>query len=61
MIQYLGLYVLLALALNMWALISVLRSEAGWIARGVWAVVLLCLPGIAFVAWYLIGPRERAA
>ncbi len=60
MIQYLGLWVLLALTLNMWALISVLRSRAPLTTRAIWCVVLL-LPGIGFVAWYLLGPRQSAA
>ena len=59
MIQYLGLWVLIALTLNMWALISVLRSDAGLIARVIWAVLLLLLPGIGFIAWYLLGPRQN--
>jgi len=59
-IQYLGLWVLLALTLNMWALISVLRSGAPLRTRAIWLVILL-LPGIGFVAWYLLGPRESAA
>ena len=61
MIQYLGFWVLLALTLNMWALISVLRSDAGWISRAIWAAVLLLLPGIGFIAWYLLGPRQAIA
>ena len=61
MIQYLGLWVLIALTLNMWALISVLRSDAGLIARVIWAVLLLLLPGIGFIAWYLLGPRQNTA
>lgn len=61
MIEYLGLWVLLALTLNMWALLSVLRSGASWTGRAIWAAVLLCLPGLAFFAWFLIGPREAAA
>ena len=60
MIQYLGLWVLLALTLNMWALISVLRSKARLTTRALWLVILL-LPGLGFVAWYLLGPRESAA
>ena len=61
MIQYLGLWVLIALTLNMWALISVLRSDARLIAKAIWAAVLLLLPGIGFLAWYLLGPRQQTA
>ena len=60
MIQYLGLWVLLALALNMWALIAVLRSGAKLTKRAIW-VVVLGVPVAGFIAWYLLGPRERPA
>lgn len=61
MIEFLGLWVLLALSLNMWALLSVLGAQAGLVAKGLWAAVLLALPGVGFLAWYLVGPRPRAA
>ncbi len=60
MIQYLGLWVLFALCLNMWALISVFRSGAKWTVRGLWFIVLL-VPVLGFIAWYILGPREAAA
>lgn len=61
MIEFLGLWVLLALSLNMWALLSVLGAQAGLVAKGLWAAVLLALPGVGFLAWYFVGPRPRAA
>lgn len=60
MIEYLGLWVLLALSLNMWALLSVLRADASLMGKALWAVVLMALPGMAFVGWYLLGPRRAA-
>ncbi len=60
MIEYLGLWILLAMTLNMWALLSVLRSGSGLIGGSIWAVILLCLPGFGFLAWYLLGPRQKA-
>ena len=59
MIQYLGLWVLLALAVNMWALISVFRSGAALTTKAIWLVVLL-VPLAGFVAWYVLGPRQAA-
>ena len=59
MIEYLGLWVLMALFVNMWVLLSVLGSQAGWVARGVWTVVLL-VPVLGFVGWFFFGPRRRA-
>ena len=61
MVQYLGLWILILMTLNMWALLSVLGSGAGMTKRALWAVVLIALPGLAFLAWYLIGPRRRTA
>mgnify|MGYP001812779217 CR=1 FL=1 len=58
MVDYLGLWVLVIISLNMWALLSVLFSGAGLGARLIWAAVLLVLPGLGFVAWYLLGPRD---
>ena len=60
MIEYLGLWVLIALAINMWALISVLRSETTLMVRALWTLVLL-VPVVGFVAWFLLGPRGNAA
>ncbi len=61
MIQYLGLWILIALAFNMWALISVLRSGAGLTTKAIWSVLLICLPGAGFLGWYLLGPRQQSA
>ena len=60
MIEYLGLWVMIALAVNMWALISVVGADASWLARAIWALILL-VPVVGFVAWYILGPRRRAA
>ena len=60
MIEYIGLWVLMALAVNMWALISVFAAPAPWTVRGLWTLVLL-LPVLGFVAWYLLGPRGQRA
>lgn len=58
MIEYLGLWVLAALSLNMWALLSVLQAKTSVMSKLLWAAPLVCVPGIAFVAWYLFGPRR---
>lgn len=59
-IEYLGLWVLLALSLNMWALLSVVGAQASLTGKVIWAAVLFALPGIAFILWYLFGPRRTA-
>ncbi len=61
MIEYLGLWILLALTLNMWALLSVLGSGARLTVKAIWAVFLLLVPGLAFLGWFLIGPRQSVS
>lgn len=61
MLQYAGLWLLIVLAFNMWAWLSVMRSGTGLMSRLIWTVILLALPGIGFVAWFLLGPREKLA
>lgn len=58
MIQYVGLWVLIALSFNVWALLSVLQSGVAWTQRLLWALPLLCLPGLGFIAWFVLGPRR---
>jgi hypothetical protein len=60
MIEYAGLWVLIALTINMWALLSVLGAEASWLQKVIWAIGLL-IPLFGFVAWYLFGPRQKTA
>ena len=60
MVAYLGLWVLIALSLNMWALLSVFGSGAGLTKKLIWAVSLFLFPGLAYIAWYLLGPRRAS-
>ena len=61
MLQYAGLWLLIALAFNMWGWLSVLGSDARIGSKAVWTVVLVLLPGAGFVIWFLAGPRSRRA
>lgn len=58
MIQYSGLWLLIALAFNMWGWLSVIGSGAGLVSKAIWTGVLFLLPGIGFVGWFLLGPRR---
>lgn len=59
MIEYIGLWLIIAMSANMWALTYVLQSNASLPARAVWVVVLL-IPVLGFLAWFLLGPRARS-
>lgn len=60
MIEYLGLWVLIALTFNMWALLSVFGAKVSLGLRGFWCVVLL-VPGVGFLLWLVWGPRGKMA
>lgn len=59
-VQYVGVLFLGLMTLNAWAWLSVLQSGAGLTKKLIWTAVLL-LPVLGFLAWFLIGPRRRAA
>lgn len=58
MIEYLGLWILIALSFNMWALQSMIAAQATLLGKLIWALVLITLPGVGFFVWYLFGPRR---
>lgn len=60
MIEYLGLWFLGMMTLNMWALTGVLLSGAGIAQKAIWTGILL-IPLFGFIAWFLLGPRARTA
>lgn len=55
-------YLLIALAagvtlLNLWAIISVFRSDTTVGVKSFWAILIALLPVIGLLAWGLAGPR----
>ena len=56
MVQYIGVVVLVAWALNIWAFMLVFEARPGLVRLALWAGILL-IPVAGFVAWYLLGPR----
>lgn len=58
MFEVTGLFGLIVLALDIWALINVVQSGASTGTKVVWALVIIILPILGFVAWLLFGPRS---
>ena len=52
---------LIVLVLDIWALISVIGSNAPTGRKVVWVLVILLLPVIGFIAWLIFGPRAAKA
>jgi len=55
-----GLFGLIVLALDIWAIINVIQSTASTTQKVLWVVGIIVLPVIGFLAWLLLGPRRSA-
>jgi len=49
----------LVLLLDIWALIAILQSGGTPVERLIWVIIILVLPLIGFLIWYLIGPGSK--
>lgn len=49
---------LLILALDLWAIISVIGSSASTGKKVIWTLLILFLPIIGFILWLIMGPRS---
>ena len=55
-----GIFGLLVLIADVWAIVNILQSSADTGAKVVWTVVVLLLPLLGFILWYFLGPKSRA-
>jgi len=52
-----GLFGLLLLALDVWAIVSVVGSAASTGGKVLWILLILLLPVLGLIVWLLAGPR----
>ena len=50
---------LIALLLAIWAIVGTLQSSAEPVTKLIWVLIVLILPIIGFVLWYLLGPGAK--
>jgi hypothetical protein len=55
---YTGLFGLLILAGDIWAIINILQSSADNVKKLIWVLVVLLLPLLGLIIWYFAGPRD---
>ena len=55
-----GIFGLLVLIADVWAIVNILQSGADTGGKVVWTVVVLVLPLLGFILWYFLGPKSRA-
>jgi len=56
-----GLWGLIVLIADIWALVSILQSSADTGTKVLWVVVVVFLPVLGFILWYFIGPKTGRA
>ena len=44
---------------DLWAVISVFGSEAGFLVKLAWVGIVVLLPVVGFLMWLLAGPSPR--
>lgn len=55
---YYGITGLIILILDVWAIVSVINSGRDTGTKLLWVVLILVLPVIGLIAWFLAGPRR---
>jgi hypothetical protein len=55
-----GIIGLLVLIADIYAIVKIVQSSADTTKKIVWIVIVLLLPLVGVIAWYLIGPGGRS-
>lgn len=50
---------LLLLVADIWAILQVVKSNATQLIKLVWIFVILFLPLVGLIVWYLVGPGNK--
>ncbi len=57
-IEVTGVFGLIILVLDVWAIISTAGSAASTGRKVLWIVLILILPVLGFILWMLLGPKK---
>ena len=55
-----GIFGLLILAADIWAIINVFQSASSTGAKVIWTLIILVLPIAGLIIWLIAGPRGKA-
>ncbi len=58
MLEGTGLFGLLVLAADIWAILNIVQSSAGTGSKALWILLVLVLPLLGVIIWWFAGPRE---
>jgi len=59
--QYQGVFGLIILIADVWAIVNVFQSSAGTGRKVLWTVLVILLPVLGFILWYFLGPKTGKA
>ena len=52
-----GIFALIVLIADVWAIVNIFQSSATTGNKVVWTVVVIVLPVLGFILWYFLGPK----
>jgi hypothetical protein len=53
-----GILGLLLLAADVWAILNIFQSSASTGSKALWIVLVLMLPLLGLIIWFIAGPRD---
>ena len=56
-VQVNGLWGLIVLAADIWAIVNIFQSGATTQAKVLWTLLVLLLPVVGFIIWFFAGPK----
>ena len=57
--QYGGIWGLLVLIVDVWAIVNIIRSGATTEKKILWVVIVAVLPVLGVILWYFLAPETR--
>lgn len=57
MLEYGGLWGLVVLIADVWAIVNIIQSSASTGTKVLWIVIVAVLPVLGVILWYFMGPR----
>ena len=60
-IEISGIFGLILLVADIWAIVSVFQSRATTGKKVLWIVLVLVLPLIGLILWFFVGPKSGKA
>ena len=52
-----GLWGLIVLAADIWAIVNIFQSSATTQSKVLWTLLVIVLPVLGFIIWFFAGPR----